>query len=77
MKKNRGELDLNEMQITLLAFLESYNKNMPPSFPRASATVLKKFQEAHPMLFKQSELWSVARHRKRFMDWFSSHSDIT
>jgi len=75
--KDREQLELNEAQTTLLMFLESYNKNIPASFPRASVATLKKFQDAHPMLFKQTDMWSVSRHRKRLMDWFSSHSDLS
>ncbi len=76
MKKNREELELSQMQMPLLAFLESYNKNIPAGFPRASAVILKKFQSTHPMLFKHGDMWSIAQHRKRLIDWLSGYRDI-
>lgn len=75
-KKDKEQQELNEAQITPAAFLEAYNKNIPASFPGATAGTLKKFQEVHPMLFKQKDAWSVARHRKRLIDWLSSNSGI-
>lgn len=57
------------MQISLLDFLEFYNKNLPESFPQASVQLLKKFQESHASLFKNYDLWSLEQHRKRVMDW--------
>ena len=77
MRKNREELNDNETQITLVMFLESYNKNIPVGFPRASITALKKFQDTHPTLFRKKDMWSIARHRKRLMDWLSSGPDIS
>ena len=76
-KKDREQSERNEAQTTLLLFLESYNKNIPAGFPRASVAALKKFQDAHPMLFKQADTWSVTKHRKRLMDWLSSRSDLS
>ena len=73
MKKNREELEISQMQITLLAFLESYNQNIPASFPRASIAILKKFQDAHPMLFKNGDTWSTGQHRKILIDWLSGY----
>lgn len=75
MRKNRGESELNQMQVTLAMFLESYNQNIPVGFPHASIATLKKFQDVHPMLFKRNDMWSIARHRKRLIDWLSSHPD--
>jgi len=77
MKKTKEELQLNETKVTLAMFLEDYNKNIPPGFRRVSTTVLRKFQEAHPGLFRQKDVWSVDKHRKRVMDWLSSNSDIS
>jgi len=71
MKKRREELELSQMQIPLLDFLESYNKNIPVTFPRASVAILKKFQSAHPVLFKNGDLWSTGQHRKKLMDWLA------
>lgn len=75
-KKTRAELELNQSQVTLAMFRDDYNQNIPAGFRPVSVTVLKKFQEAHPKMFKQKDMWSVARHRKRLMDWLSSNSDI-
>ena len=77
MRKNREELERNQAHVVLSVFLEDYNKNIPAGFPHVSVKVLKKFQDLHPTLFKQGDMWSIARHRKKLMDWFSSHSDIS
>lgn len=61
--------------ITLAEFLESYNKNMPEGFPRASAPLLKKFQDAHTTLFTHGDLWSLDQHRKKIIDWLPRNSD--
>jgi len=76
MKSNRKELELSQTQIPLLAFLESYNQNIPAGFPRASVIALKKFQGMHPMLFKNGDMWSTAQHRKRLIDWLFGHRDV-
>ena len=76
-KKEKEELELSQMQVPLLMFLESYNQNIPAGFPRASVSILKKFQGAHPTLFKHGDEWSVAQHRKKLIDWLSSHHDIS
>ncbi|MDD5032858.1 MAG: hypothetical protein PHC85_01960 [Candidatus Pacebacteria bacterium] len=75
MKGNRKEEELNQAQVTLLSFLESYNQTIPASFPHASVPILKKFQGAHPTLFKDTDLWSVAQHRKRLMDWLFTYRE--
>ncbi len=75
-KKDREQQELNEAPVTLAVFLESYNKNTPIGFPRATPSMLKKFQEAHPALFKQKDGWSVTKHRKRLIDWLSSNPKI-
>jgi len=69
MKKYGEEMKISQAQVTLPAFLEFYNKNMPKSFPMASVPLLKKFKDAHPVLFKNGELWSLEQHRKKVMDW--------
>ncbi len=74
-KKDKEQQDLNEAPVTLAAFLESYNQNIPAGFPRSTVAALKKFQEAHPILFKQKDARSVTRHRKKLMDWLSSNPD--
>ncbi|HEY4486164.1 MAG TPA: hypothetical protein VJB70_00310 [Candidatus Paceibacterota bacterium] len=74
MKKYGDEPKLNEIPITISEFLASFNKNMPESFPRASAVLLKKFKEAHPALFKRGDSWSLDQHRKKLIDWLPRHS---
>jgi hypothetical protein len=69
MKKHGEELKISQMQISLSDFLESYNRNMPINFPRASVSLLKKFQDSHTTLFKNGDLWSLDQHRKKLMDW--------
>ena len=73
MKKFQDAMRLNEMPISLSEFLGSYNKNMPEGFPRATVSLLKKFQEAHPVLFKHGDSWSLDQHRKKLMDWLPRH----
>ncbi len=75
MKKYGKELSESQLQIPLSDFLASYNKNMPEGFPRASTALLKKFQAAHAMLFKNGDLWSLEQHRKKLMDWLPRNSD--
>lgn len=77
MKKSKAELELNQVHTTLLVFLNSYNESIPSGFTPASVGILKKFQDVHPVLFKRNGLWSIARHRKKFMDWLSSHPEVS
>ncbi len=76
-KREKEELELSQMQVPLSAFLESYNKNIPAAFPRASVATLKKFQVMHPKLFKDGDSWSVALHRKKLMDWLSGYHSVS
>lgn len=71
--KRINEPKLNERKTLLLAFMESYNRSIPAHFPHPSVKLLRAFQELHPMLFKNSDEWSIDRHRKRVMDWLPSH----
>lgn len=73
MKDKNNPLDLNQIKIPILNFMESYNKSVPVSFPRVSIKILKKFQTLHPILFKHSNEWSIDKHRKRVMDWLPSY----
>ncbi|MEK7614739.1 MAG: hypothetical protein AAB428_03680 [Patescibacteria group bacterium] len=75
MKKYGKELAESQAQISLLDFLKSYNKNIPVSFPKATASLLKKFKESHPMLFKNGDFWSLDQHRKKTMDWLPRNTD--
>ncbi|MDO8655582.1 MAG: hypothetical protein Q7R48_04225 [bacterium] len=73
MKRRKQEEDLSIVRIPLGAFLESYNKNIPATFPRASISILRKFQSVYPALFKHGDMWSLAVHRKKVIDWLSSY----
>ena len=65
---------VSEMQISLSDFLKSYNANMPPAFPSATVALLERFREAHQMLFKHGDLWSLDLHRKKVFDWLPRNS---
>lgn len=73
MKRRKQEVDLSGIRISLAKFLESYNKNIPAAFPRASISILRKFQSMYPALFKHGNMWSLAVHRKKVIDWLSSY----
>lgn len=75
-KKTKEELELNQELIPLPVFLASYNSNIPEGFPLASTRTLRKFQELHPGLFRNGDNWSVAKHRKRLIDWFASNPEL-
>ena len=75
MRRDRERLEITQTPTTLLIFLESYNKSIPAGFPRASAAMLRKFQDSHPVLFRMNGMWSIDRHRKKVMDWLSSHHE--
>lgn len=51
-------------------FLVSYNQTIPFGFPRLTDGLQRKFKFENPSLFKQDELWSIAKHRKEVVDWF-------
>ena len=71
MKTRDLVLEMNQAMTTMENFMESYNKSIPESFPRASKKVLIKFQAMHVRLFKKPDQWSIERHRKKLMDWLS------
>lgn len=62
--KKPDVLKLNEQKTPLLSFLESYNRSIPVDFPHPSVKILKTFQELHPSLFKNTDEWSIDKHRK-------------
>ncbi|MBI3632187.1 MAG: hypothetical protein HY225_01955 [Candidatus Vogelbacteria bacterium] len=76
MRRNAQELNISQALIPLSEFMESYNKNMPVAFPRATAALLKKFKEDHALLFKHGDLWSLDQHRKKLMDWLPRNSKL-
>ncbi len=69
MRRNAADLKISQAQVSFSDFLESFNKSMPMAFPRATLVLMKKFKDAHTMLFKHGDLWSLDQHRKRLMDW--------
>ncbi|MDO8600806.1 MAG: hypothetical protein Q7R73_04380 [bacterium] len=74
MKKRKHKWSEESLVKTSSAvFMETYNKNLPASFPRVSIRALEKFQETNSSLFKDGHaLWSMDKHRKRLMNWLSS-----
>ena len=54
-------------------FLTEYNESLPPDYPRASTSLLKKFIGFYPALFKEGNIWSLGQHRKRVMDWLPAY----
>jgi hypothetical protein len=70
-----NDLEINRETTPLASFMESYNKSVPENLPRASVKMLKKFHATNPSLFKKENGWSIDKHRKRFMDWLSSHQN--
>jgi len=75
MKRKDEAYELSKAQTILSVFLKVYNKGIPKDFPRASVAGLKKFKSRYPTLFKRRNLWSIAEHRKKIIDWlFANHS---
>ena len=77
MRKYGEELEISQKQMSLPDFVKSYNQNMPAGFPRASLALLRKFKEAHAILFKNGDLWSLDQHRKKIMDWLPANIDVS
>lgn len=61
--------------IPVSEFLESYNKNMPTGWPRATSALLQKFRVEHSALFTHGDMWSLDQHRKKLMDWLPRNSE--
>jgi hypothetical protein len=76
MKKYPETPKVSEMQISLSDFLKSYNQNIPTTYPHASTALLIRFKEAHSVLFKHGDLWSLDLHRKKLMDWLPRNSNV-
>lgn len=71
------QYELNQALVTRAAFMKAYNENMPGGFPHVTTTLLKKFQDAHPTLFKHGDSWSLDRHRKKLIDWLPQQSHLS
>ncbi len=69
MKKKSRELLENELFTDSKTFLDSYNKKAPANFLQATEKNLDDFKRTHRALFKNSEKWSILKHRKKLMDW--------
>lgn len=75
INKKEKELDANLIGSSTEVFIQYYNKNIPDAFPRATFKTLEEFQTLYPSLFKENNEWIINKHRKKFMDWLSSHHD--
>ncbi|MDP3093613.1 MAG: hypothetical protein Q8N16_02505 [bacterium] len=49
-------------------FINYYNSNIPPDFPRVNKHILTIFRATHYKLFRVDD-WTVEKHRKAVMDW--------
>ena len=76
MKSKSPELEQNQAITSLAVFIGNYNGSIPKGFPSATVRALKQFQITHPRLFKKDNEWSIDKHRKRLMDWLSSHEEF-
>lgn len=63
----------SEKSLSFGDFMKSYNEDLPSQFPRASLALLREFRKANTTLFKSGS-WSLDQHRKKVMDWITSHS---
>ena len=57
-------------------FIEAYNllHNVPDN--QANKNVCEQYKKEHPNEFKNSG-WSIVKHRKKLMDWFSRQGPKT
>ena len=57
-------------------FIENYNLlfNVPNN--KANKNVCEQYRKEHPNEFK-GDGWSIVKHRKKLMDWFSKQSRET
>jgi len=76
MKRKNAEFERNQIKTSLAVFIENYNESIPKGFPSVTIKALKEFQTTHPKLFKKNNEWSIDKHRKRLMDWLSSHLEF-
>ena len=77
MKQKNKEWEQNQIMTPTVVFMESYNRITPDGFPRVTVKVLREFQKEYPTLFKDPDEWSIDKHRKKLMDWLSSHSHVS
>ena len=67
----------SEKHISFAEFMRSYNADLPAAFPHASAALLKEFRKSNESLFKDGDLWSLDRHRKKVMDWLTTRTRVS
>lgn len=73
INKENNKEDANLIGSSTKVFVQYYNKNIPDAFPRATLKTLEKFQTRYPSLFKENSEWTINKHRKKLIDWLSSH----
>ena len=74
-KSKKIEPDANTVKTSTADFVDYYNQTTPERFPRASFQLLDKFRATHSSLFNGSDDWTIEKHRKKLMDWLSSHNE--
>lgn len=70
--KNSAGPEVNFRGTTLAVFVQYYNQNIPAQAPKASVEALERFKADHTELFKDSDEWTIDKHRKKVMDWLTS-----
>jgi hypothetical protein len=73
-KPRDHEKERSERKRSLPEFLTAYNRDLPDSFPRASVSLLTEFRSSHPSLFREDDVWTLAAHRKKIMDWLPQYA---
>ncbi|MBU6323420.1 MAG: hypothetical protein KGI41_03480 [Patescibacteria group bacterium] len=74
MRTPDRDRERSEKKRTRADFLKQYNESLPSSFPRATPALLAEFRKAHAGLFPRGNEWTLDVHRKKLMDWLSSHA---
>lgn len=72
--EEQAEIDANFVEESTALFVKHYNASVPDSFPRATVSVLERFQADNPSLFKDGDEWTVDKHRKKVMDWLAANT---
>lgn len=75
IEKGNNQPDVNFIPTSAGVFVEYYNSSIPDVFPHATVKTLEKFKTAHPALFKRNGDWTIDKHRKKLMDWLTSHKE--
>jgi len=70
--KNSAGPEINFTGKSLAVFVQYYNQNIPAQSPKASVEALERFKADHAELFKDSNEWTIDKHRKKVMDWLTS-----